>query len=115
MKIVIRREPLSSILRWTERLLFVAAIVSLGYCGFVAVDAWRFQKTEARAFERLIVHEVPGVSPAANTVPIAANNLIGRMEISRLGLSTLVVEGTSSTDLRRAVGHIAGTALPGQS
>ena len=45
---------------------------------------------------------------------LAADGLIGRIEIQRLGLSAIVVEGTTSTTLRRAVGHIPGTALPGQ-
>jgi sortase A len=43
-----------------------------------------------------------------------SGGLIGRMEIPRLGLSVVVIEGTSETTLRRAAGHIAGTALPGQ-
>jgi sortase A len=42
------------------------------------------------------------------------DGLIGRMEIPRLGLSVIVMEGTSSATLRRAAGHISGTALPGQ-
>ena len=46
--------------------------------------------------------------------PAAIDGLIGRIEIPRLGLSASVMEGTSTTTLRRAVGNIAGTALPGQ-
>jgi sortase A len=45
----------------------------------------------------------------------AAGGLIGRIEIARLGFSAIVVEGTSAKTLRRAIGHIDGTALPGQS
>ena len=33
---------------------------------------------------------------------------------SGLGVSVVVVEGTEESSLRRAAGHIAGTALPGQ-
>jgi sortase A len=36
------------------------------------------------------------------------------MEIPRLNLSVVVFEGTTSKTLRRAAGHITGTALPGQ-
>ena len=42
------------------------------------------------------------------------DGLIGRIEIPRLLLSAVVVEGIGRTTLRRAVGHIPGTALPGQ-
>ena len=40
--------------------------------------------------------------------------LIGRIEIPRLGISVIVVEGTAARTLRRSVGHIGGTALPGE-
>lgn len=40
-------------------------------------------------------------------------SLIGRIEISRIGLSTVLLEGTDSRTLRLAAGHIPGTAFPG--
>ena len=40
--------------------------------------------------------------------------MIGRIEIPRLALSVVVVEGVDRISLRRAVGHIPGTALPGE-
>ena len=43
------------------------------------------------------------------------DGLIGRIEIPRLLFSAVVVEGVDKTTLRRAVGHIPGTALPGQA
>jgi sortase A len=42
------------------------------------------------------------------------HGLIGRIEIPRLRFSAVVVEGIDSTNLRHAVGHIPGTALPGE-
>jgi sortase A len=45
----------------------------------------------------------------------AADGLIGRIEIPRLLLSAVVVEGVDKTTLRRAVGHIPGTAMPGRT
>jgi sortase A len=47
-------------------------------------------------------------------MPATAAGLIGRLDISRLGLSVIVIEGVRAATLRRAVGHIPGTALPGQ-
>ena len=41
--------------------------------------------------------------------------MIGRIEIGRLGLSAIVVEGDSPSLLRRAVGHVPQTAMPGDS
>jgi sortase A len=39
---------------------------------------------------------------------------IGRIEIARLGVSSIILEGSDETTLRRGIGHISGTALPGQ-
>jgi sortase A len=38
---------------------------------------------------------------------------VGRIDIARIGLSAIVLEGDGSATLRRGVGHIPGTALPG--
>lgn len=40
--------------------------------------------------------------------------VLGRIEISTIGLSAIILEGTDARTLRRAVGHIPGTPLPGQ-
>jgi sortase A len=95
-----------------QRLLFATAAVMLAYCAFVVFDAWTFQKTERRQFDRLLA--ATSRVPLKSSPPPVAGGLVGRMEIPRLGLSAIVMEGTGSTTLRRAVGHIAGTAMPGQ-
>jgi sortase A len=40
---------------------------------------------------------------------------VGRLRIERIGLSSVVLEGTNADDLRRGPGHYPGTPLPGQS
>jgi LPXTG-site transpeptidase (sortase) family protein len=45
----------------------------------------------------------------------AKNALVGRIEIPRLHLQATVREGTGDATLDIALGHIAGTALPGQN
>jgi sortase A len=84
----------------------------LSYCGFVMVDAWVFQQRESRHLERLLAnhHQVKGQRAHA----MVASGLIGRLEIPRLGLSAMLIEGDDQKTLRRAVGHIPGTPLPGQ-
>ena len=39
--------------------------------------------------------------------------VVGQLEIPRLGVSVIVVEGADPGDLKHAVGHITGTSLPG--
>jgi sortase A len=113
MRIVIKAMPSRPVLRWIQGLLFAAAALMLGYCAFVLADAWIFQNQESAALARF----APAESAASGVeLPeaIGPNGLIGRIGIPRLDISAVVVEGTSSKTLRRAVGHIAGTALPGE-
>jgi sortase A len=53
---------------------------------------------------------VPG--RVGRRLPVFA--LIGRVEVPRLGLSAIVREGVDASTLRRAVGHMPSTPLPGQ-
>jgi sortase A len=124
MKLVMRRESLRTALAWPQRALFAGAILLLGYCGFVVADAWLFQQRESRHLERLLAgrHTLGGDSkvvalPTSLTGPpaAAAAGLMGRLEIARLGLSAMIVEGDDRSTLRRAIGHIPGTSLPGQN
>lgn len=51
--------------------------------------------------------------PASPAKPLATGVVIGRLRISRLKLAVMVREGANESTLRRAVGHVPGTALPG--
>ena len=107
MRIVVRGKALRRSLGWTQRVLLAVGVVLLGYCAFVLVDTWIFQARESAALERFVPVQA---SPSA----VFPDGVIGRMEVERLGVSVIVMEGTSGKTLRRAVGHIAGTGLPGQ-
>lgn len=104
-------------LRWTRRILTACAVALLGYSGFVVVDTWRFQRAEERELQTALVAPRQLVSDvsSASLSPAATGGLIGRIEVPRLEISAIVMEGTSARTLRRAVGHISGTALPGQT
>lgn len=124
MTLLVKRKPLGRILQWAQRLFFTSAVLLLGYCGFVLVDASVFQHRESLDLQRLLEDQhkagLNGLQfrPVTSTpgLPfIAARGLIGRLEIPRLELSAVVIEGDDSKTLRRAVGHIPGTPLPGQT
>ena len=123
MRLVVAREPLRRMLKWVERALVACAVMLLGYCAFALVDAWIFQRRESRDLDRLVREwrtasegtPRPESSTSTKGAPAAsANGLIGRMEIPRLLLSLAVIEGVDNSTLRHAVGHIPGTALPGE-
>lgn len=120
MRVVVGKEPLRRILKWSQRALLACGVLLLGYCGFAMVDAWTFQRRESGDLDRLLrngsaASEAQRDSSAAPKIaPAATKGLIGRMEIPRLSFSVVVSEGIDHTTLRRAAGHIPGTALPGQ-
>jgi sortase A len=86
----------------------------LAYCAFVLVDTWMFQRRGAREFNTLLLHRVGRSTSPVSTPAPNVSGVIGRLDIPRLGMSVMFVEGTNSTVLRQAAGHISGTALPGQ-
>jgi sortase A len=43
-----------------------------------------------------------------------AGDPIGRLQISRIGVSAIVVEGTAASDLSKGPGHYPATSLPGE-
>ena len=103
------------ILKWVQRALLACGVLLLGSCGLVLVDAWIFQRRESRNIERLLYSQRAASAGVAQSVgpAAAAGDPIGRIEIPRLLLSVVVIEGIDDANLRRAVGHIPGTALPG--
>jgi sortase A len=93
-------------------------ILALGYCLGEYLNARFFQAKETRNFD-MALHAKAGAAPkpailiAPPAIP-RAGSIVGRLEIPRLGVAVMVVEGVEDGDLKRAAGHIPGTALPGE-
>src|SRR5450755_1593947 len=108
MKVVVPRESQKQALQWLRRILLTCGVLTLGYCGFVLLDAWIFQQRQTADLERLLREGrsrsggplSTGPSPSPKEWPATpANGLIGRLEIPRVGLSAVVVEGTGRATL----------------
>lgn len=94
-----------------ERLLLTIGIVLLGWYGLDQLQTAYDQAMASREFEEI---RMPApVSHAAASPRVAIGDIVGRVAIPRVGVSAIVREGDDATILRRAVGHIPGTALPG--
>jgi sortase A len=116
MKFTIKRETvarLRRLLRWTQPLLFTTGILLLGYVGFTLLDARLFQASAKRSLETQIQQkkEPHEGQPSA---PIKPGDVLGRLDIPRLGLSVAVLQGTRSRVLRLGAGHIEKTPFPGE-
>jgi sortase A len=111
MKIVAPRQSVKRLLRWSQAGLFAVAAVMLGCCAFVVADSWIYQRQESR----LLDAPHPRLAAPLRPTALMKGEMMGRIEIPRLGLSVIVAEGTDEGTLRRAAGHIEGTQLPGTS
>lgn len=109
MKLVIPVRALRWLLERLQLVLFATAFALLAFVGFEVVDVWSFQ--------RALLVEPAGEVPSVAAVPAVAlpQGVIGQLDIARLGISAMLVEGTSRTSLRHAVGHVKGTPLPGEA
>ena len=95
---------------WLEACLWIAGCLSIGYCGFI----WgRAQFDQAQA-NWTLEHVLPGDPGIGAPKGAAEGSLVGRIDIPRLDLSAIVFEGTSDDTLARGVGHLRGTAAPGE-
>jgi sortase A len=113
-----KRSPQRRFLRWGRDAFLVAGVVLLGYCAFVLLDAKVFQAYQARRFQQELSSLRPAVSGDAGVqgLPVTPplGGALGRIEINRLGLTAMIMEGLDDRTLQHAVGHIPGTPLPGQ-
>jgi len=107
------------LLRIIERLLFIMAIVGLGYYGWASLEATLYQAYENRQLNAILA-SAPVTTPRTAERPVSRRVLaegtpMGRIEIARLGVSAVVRSGSDARTLQLAVGHIPGTALPGEA
>ena len=129
------------LLHGAERLCFAVGFACMGLCAAMLLRTWFFQSYENWAFEQLLRGEpvslaeffgqaAPFSAPAAqqaspllsdekiNRVRFQApadRSVVGRIEIPRIGLKAVILEGIAQRTLALSVGHIPGTALPGRT
>jgi len=98
--------PVLAFLKRTQYVFLWVGLIALSYVGYVLADAQIYQAYQSWRLEH---------STKRDLRALPSGLVIGKVEIPRIGLSAVVVQGDSQGILSRAVGHIPGTALPGQS
>jgi LPXTG-site transpeptidase (sortase) family protein len=93
-------------LRGAVYFLLAFGLIDLGYAGFVYADAHTYQAAAMKEFEH----------PGSLSEPrlLKKDDVIGELQVPRLGLAVMVVEGDSFKNLRRAVAHLSKSPLPGE-
>lgn len=110
MKIWMRRTPGLRLLHITQYGLAAAGVLALAYCAIVIVKTNVLQSSESIQFNAAIASGRK--LPPAVLSSAREGGVLGQLSIPRLELNVMVVEGVEQADLRYAVGHIPGTALP---
>ncbi|HEX4956455.1 MAG TPA: class D sortase [Thermoanaerobaculia bacterium] len=91
------------------------ALAAVGYVGYVVLDRVAYEARQASRLGELFRPPAAVVAPVVVTRQRPEHGeLIGRLEIPGAGISVIVAAGTDALTLRRGVGHIDGTALPGE-
>jgi|SRR5579872_97115 len=97
-------------LRCAEWTLFILASGALGICAFAYWEATAFQAGARRGLDA-----AAGISVERRSSALLPKRVtFARIEIPRLTISAMIGEGIDPRTLRWAVGHIPGTALPGE-
>jgi sortase A len=96
----------TNILRCACYLFLAIGILALGYAGFVFADSHAYQALEMKKFKQ--------AGPLSEPHILVEGDVIGEIQVLRLALSAIVVQGDSPAILRRAVGHLSTSALPGE-
>jgi len=99
----------ATIFRVTSYFFLAFGLLAVGYSVYVVVDARAYQTYEQAKFESKFENEKREPPPL-----LVEGGVIGEVQVPRLRLKAIVVQGDSHTILRRAVGHIPETALPGE-
>jgi sortase A len=100
--------------RWAEKVLLAAGIAGIGIWIIANLASTAFQHWQNSVFER--ERQAGPVARNGNRrLPFASGSLVGRLAVPRLHLRAMVRENDGEGTLSLGLGHIPGTALPGQS
>jgi sortase A len=120
-----RRSPTA---RWLRRFFLAMGIALLGYVVLSLADAALFQTYENWQLDRALkqthalrpTRELQTVDASLASGeklqdgPVALGGMLGRIDIRSVGIAVIIVEGSDGKALRRGVGHLVGTPLPGE-
>jgi sortase A len=100
-------------MRWTRSILLITGILALSYVALILLNARIYQRNAVLTlYKQIDAEEQHSEWPPGKAMK--EGDVLGRIMIPRIGLSVAILQGTTSQTLRLGVGHIEGTALPGE-
>jgi sortase A len=124
MKLRVMISPLNgcSLRMFFSSLLIAAGLVCLGVYLWSELDSWVYQYVQSEYLKT--ASATPRTTPHPSALPVEATrphwydpdpHVLGILEIPRLDMRLVVREGIDGATLRRSVGHVPATALPGEA
>lgn len=118
VRAAVRSRDLRRLRKPVESFLWLLALATISYCTAQYSAAANHQSRQNARFDSIRTQAAarsgePGASPSLATANIGPPPL-GRIEIPSVGVSAIVEEGESDATLSQSVGHLTGTALPGE-
>lgn len=98
--------PQTYVIRGACYFFLAFGVLALGYAGFVFVDSHAYQTLEIKKFNQ--------AGPPSEPQILVEGEVIGEIQVPRLAINAIVVQGDSTAILRQAVGHLSKSALPGE-
>jgi sortase A len=93
--------------------MLITGILALSYVAITMISSRIYQINALSILDKQIQVEEQH-NAVQTTPPVREGDVLGRIDIPRIGVSVAVLQGTTWRTLRLGVGHIKGTALPGE-
>lgn len=100
-----------SMLQGIQRLFLWAGVAALAYAGGTTAYSEAFQRYQSRELEKA-VRSHPGSAVAKESPDLHEGDVVGKLEVPRIGLSVIVLQGIQESTLVAGAGHVPGTPLP---
>ena len=104
----------SLVLRFAQRLFLWLGVAALSYAGGTAAYAGIYQRYQLWKFQQEAAElKVIKSAIVEKTVDLREGDPVGKLEVPRIGISVIVLQGMERGTLIAGAGHVPGTPLPG--
>jgi sortase A len=100
------RRDLFFLLGWASSILLLTGVLAIAYASFITLYGEAYQAIE--------LHKLAHKPPLAEPHLLNLGETIGEIQIPRLRVKAVIVQGDAPELLDHAVGHLTQTALPGE-
>ncbi len=93
---------------FVQRLFLWLGAAALAYAGGTAAYAGMYQQYQSWKFEQQVAAAIVKEAP-----DLQEGDVLGKLEIPRVGISVMFLQGMDENTLVRGAGHVPGTPSPG--